>query len=63
MKQLAAHEVLLNFVPTKASRHNFNNNNNNVCTLVIAYLKAEEDLLQDEPSHCAVCSMSVSGSI
>ena len=37
MKQLTDHEVLLNFVATKASGHNVNNNiNNNVYTLVFA---------------------------
>jgi hypothetical protein len=57
-------KVLLNFVATNVQDiNNDDHDDDNVCTSVISYLKAEEELPQDEQSHCAVCSMSVSGSI
>jgi len=56
-KQPAAHEVLLNFVATEFQEIRL------IIMFRFCYLKAEEFLLQHEPKHCAVCSMSVRGSI
>jgi hypothetical protein len=63
MEALPVCNVLLNFVATNVQGinnddHDDDDDDDNVCTSVIAYLKAEEELPQDEPSHCAVCSMS-----